>query len=348
MVTDSRQQQLTDWLRTTHVPPNGSVEMVSGDASFRRYFRFLHASQWFIAVDAPPPQESLQPFMAIAQAYREQGLHAPKVHAYEQQLGFMVLDDFGDTLLFQRLVDDAAAEQAYQQALGLLPGLMRVTKTTEGPLPAYDIALLQRELSLFSDWLVQHHLGLELNSEQHGIWHAACDSLIDNALQQPQVGVHRDFHSRNLMWLESDEQIAVIDFQDAVQGPITYDAVSLLRDCYVRWPDALVASQVERFYLRLKAEQLLPSDTTLTQFTRWFDFMGIQRHLKAAGIFARLLHRDGKAGYMADVPRTLGYIIDISAKYPELASFSQWVSQVREQFIAQPPTADIIDPVSVT
>lgn len=328
---DARQQQLMRWLKTLPIAPNGHLQVVSGDASFRRYFRYLHGRTWYVAVDAPPPHESLQPFMAVAKAYRSAGINAPGIHACDEDNGFMVLDDFGDTLLFSRLADESEASAWYQQALSILPAIMRTTGTELGALPNYDEALLQRELSLFSDWLVQHHLGHELTSEQHEVWHNACELLIDNALQQPQVGVHRDFHSRNLMSVDNTNRaLGVIDFQDAVKGPITYDAVSLLRDCYVQWPTELVSECIDFLHQRLQTERLLDNNVSRTLFQRWFDLMGIQRHLKAAGIFARLRHRDGKFGYMADVPRTLQYILQVSAKYDELKDFHIWVQAVEQ------------------
>lgn len=328
---DRRKQQLTDWLEGTRVAPNGALQVVSGDASFRRYFRYPHQQHWLIAVDAPPPQESLQPFMAIAQRYREEGIHAPEVHAYNEELGFMVLEDFGDQLLFSQLIDEQAALDIYQHALAQLPAVMRVTSTGVGSLPLYDRALLERELGLFSEWLMNQHLAMELSDNQRHAWHQGCELLIETALQQPQVGVHRDYHSRNIMLIEDTSELGIIDFQDAVIGPITYDAVSLLRDCYVKWPNSLVSSGLAFLHQRLQTEQLLAASVSLPDFEYWFDLMGLQRHLKAAGIFARLLHRDGKPGYMADVPRTLSYIVDISGKYPALTDFRDLILLVQQR-----------------
>lgn len=328
---DTRKQQLTDWLHDTNVAPNGALQVVSGDASFRRYFRYPHQHHWLIAVDAPPPQESLQPFMAIAERYRENGIQAPKVHTFHEKLGFMVLDDFGDTLLFSQLSDEQAALDFYQRALAQLPAIMRITNTAVGPLPSYDRALLERELRLFSEWLMGQHLALELSDAQQDAWQQGCELLVETALLQPQVGVHRDYHSRNIMLIEDCSELGIIDFQDAVIGPITYDAVSLLRDCYVKWPSSVVSSCLAFFHQRLQTEQLLAPTVSGEDFEYWFDLMGIQRHLKAAGIFARLLHRDGKPGYMADVPRTLSYIVDISGKYPALTDFRDLILLVQQR-----------------
>ena len=334
-MNDRRKQQLTDWLQETDMAPNGALQVVSGDASFRRYFRYPHQTQWLIAVDAPPPQESLQPFMAIAARYREAGILAPRVHAFNEAQGFMVLDDFGDTLLFSQLTDEAAALNFYQRALAQLPAIMRVTSSSEGPLPRYDRALLARELNLFSEWLIKHHLALELNGAEQAVWEQGCELLIETALAQPQVGVHRDYHSRNIMLIENSTELGIIDFQDGVLGPITYDAVSLLRDCYVSWPRAVVSSCLAFFFQRLQTEQLLGPTISLADFECWFDLMGIQRHLKAAGIFARLNHRDGKPGYMADVPRTLSYIVDISGNYPALNDFRDLIRVVQQRLASQ-------------
>lgn len=329
MVKDRRKQQLIDWLEQTTVPAQGELQVVSGDASFRRYFRYASPHGWLIAVDAPPPQESLQPFMAISSSYRAHGIRTPRVHAFHATAGFMVLDDLGDTLLGQRLVDEQAASALYQRALLQLPHIMRVTATELGPLPAYNRALLQRELDLFYDWLMGKHLGINLSAAEQQAWQDACEILIQNALQQPQVGVHRDYHSRNIMLGDDLAELGIIDFQDAVVGPITYDAVSLLRDCYIKWPGSLVTQGVDFLYQQLQAEQLLGSQTSLAEFHYWFDLMGIQRHLKAAGIFARLLHRDAKPSYMGDVPRTLSYVLEISKKYPALGAFSALISTVQ-------------------
>ena len=338
-MSDARQGQLREWLETLELKPRGDLQVVSGDASFRRYFRYPHAERWLIAVDAPPPHESLQPFMAVAQRYLDEGLKVPRVHAFDEAQGFMVLDDFGDQLLFAQLGEVDQAAELYQRALGLLPRVMRATSTALGALPEYNAEMLQRELDLFKDWLVERHLDTPLSEKQASTWHEVCELLLDNALSQPQVGVHRDYHSRNIMYTgeQGHPDLALIDFQDAVRGPITYDAVSLLRDCYVKWPTAMVTHSRAALKQRLHSERLLDAQVSEEAFKRWFDLMGIQRHLKAAGIFARLLHRDEKPGYMADVPRTLEYIVEVSAEYAELQPFSVWVADIQRQVVAAMP-----------
>ncbi|MGX5914969.1 aminoglycoside phosphotransferase family protein [Aliidiomarina sp. Khilg15.8] len=322
---NERLRQLTAWLQSQPLSPDGELVVVSGDASFRRYFRYLHQGDWYIAVDAPPPQESLAEFIAVAQAFQSQGVPVPQIHAYNEDAGFMILQDLGDTLLFAQLQSDEQAEAYYRRALALLPGVMRCQRTPLGALPDYSEELLRRELSLFSDWLLNVHLQLSLDVEEQQAWQQACDVLVENARQQPQVGVHRDYHSRNIM--HTDNGLALIDFQDAVRGPVTYDAVSLLRDCYVQWPSEMVQRLSEFTRQRLQTEGVLSHDVTATTWQRWFDLMGVQRHCKAAGIFARLKHRDDKPTYMADVPRTLEHILSVSGHYPELAAFDKLVRE---------------------
>lgn len=319
----ARELALQAWCEAQTGYRQERLEPVSGDASFRRYFRASNGQQSLIAVDAPPPQEALQPFIAIAERYAGAGLNVPQVIAADERQGFMLLSDLGSTLLLGELHEHSMAHW-YQCALTDLPAVMSVTNTRLGTLPAYDQALLLRELSLFPEWLLQRHLGLELSSDEQQLWQRFVELMVDNALQQPQVGVHRDYHARNMM-VVGPQQLAYIDFQDAVVGPITYDAVSLLRDCYVRWPQVQVQQLAEFLRQQLQQQNLLSATVSSEQWRRWFDLMGLQRHSKAAGIFARLYHRDGKSGYLADIPRTVQYLVDVSADYPELQGFNQWL-----------------------
>lgn len=317
-----RQQALGAWLSDRSGSPV-SLRPVSGDASFRRYFRFQHAGSSHVAMDAPPSHEDCRPFAALADAYLAVGVQVPTIHARDLEQGFLWLRDFGDQLLLPLLSDVGQARNLYRRALAVVPAIQQVIATADGELPLYDEAMLRREMALFSDWLLPRQLGYQLDADGHALWQQLTDLLVANALEQPQVGVHRDFHSRNLMLLV-DGGIGVIDFQDAVVGPITYDAVSLLRDCYVAWPDELVYAELEGFrQLLLAAGRSDVGDAA--QFRRWFDLMGMQRHLKAAGIFARLLHRDGKPGYIADIPRTVGYILSVGSHYPELQPVIDWL-----------------------
>tara|TARA_R110002020_G_scaffold338186_2_gene553561 strand:+ start:1366 stop:2370 length:1005 start_codon:yes stop_codon:yes gene_type:complete len=324
-VNEQREIQLQAWCEAVTGYRQQRLQPVSGDASFRRYFRTSDGHRSLIAVDAPPPQESLQPFIAIAQAYAEQGVNVPEVIAADEKQGFMLLSDLGSTLLLSELTE-ASMSGWYRQALADLTAIMRVQNTELGSLPNYDEALLRRELDLFHDWLVGTHLGLSLSHEEKAMWANFCDTLTANALEQPQVGVHRDYHARNIM-VQAHQKLAYIDFQDAVRGPITYDAVSLLRDCYVRWPHDLVQQLSHDLYNQLQHQQLLPVAVSVEQWQRWFDLMGLQRHTKAAGIFARLYHRDGKTGYLQDIPRTVDYLYDIAGFYPEFNDYRHWLAE---------------------
>ncbi|MBD1390631.1 phosphotransferase [Neiella sp. HB171785] len=319
-----RQQALAIWLQKALNNPQLNIELVSGDASFRRYFRVTGGDRSMIAVDAPAPHEDCGLFLRVADSFRQQQIRVPAVIAADAQQGFMCLEDFGDQLLLATL-DENNKTQWYQRALEPLLHVAKVQQTTSGPLPPFDAAHIARENALFTDWLLGTHLQLQLSAAEHTMISRAFDALVANALAQPQVGVHRDYHSRNIMVL-ADDEIGVIDFQDAVLGPITYDVVSLLRDCYVEWPDEWVYSRLQEWSAKALAQGLL-TETDPQLMIRWFDLMGIQRHVKASGIFCRLCHRDGKAGYLLDVPRTLGYMIRIAKKYPETHDFGDFVEQ---------------------
>lgn len=319
-----RELELQAWCEAVTGYSQQQLQAVSGDASFRRYFRTSDGQRSLIAVDAPPPQESLQPFMAIAAAYAEQGLAVPQIIAADEAKGFMLLSDLGSTLLLSELTEQSMS-QWYSYALTDLTQIMQVLQTSEGSLPAYDETLLRREIALFHDWLVNTHLQLKLEGDEQLMWQGVSDLLTENALEQPQVGVHRDFHARNIM-VQPQQKLAYIDFQDAVIGPITYDAVSLLRDCYVRWPAAQVRQLSLDFYRQLQQQQLLHPEVSEQQWQRWFDLMGMQRHTKAAGIFARLYHRDGKSGYLGDIPRTVDYLYSVAENYPEFADYRRWLA----------------------
>lgn len=292
------------------------LKPISGDASFRRYFRVSSKGKSWIAVDAPPEHENSKAFVEIAGAWHQQGVNVPEVISVDLKQGFMLLSDFGDRLYLPALIA-GNAEPLYQSALH---ELFKIQQCEMDSLPNYDSVMLQREMSLFPEWFLGKFLEIELGSlEVEGI-RETFSVLEDNALAQPLVCVHRDFHSRNLM-ITPKEVPGVIDFQDAVKGPITYDLASLFRDCYIGWPDGEVYAWVEQFRLELIEKKLLSGDVTSASFERWFDLMGMQRHLKAIGIFARLSIRDNKHGYLEDIPRTLKYVESVCDKYPELNVF---------------------------
>ncbi|MES9858667.1 MAG: phosphotransferase [Sedimenticola sp.] len=306
---------LNNWISESVGLADFTIEAASGDASFRRYFRItLAGSRTFIAMDAPPEREDCHPFVAMADAFAELGLHVPKIEAADLEQGFLLLEDLGSTHYLD-ILDGESADRLYADALGAL-AVIQACGPEQG-LPPYDEAMLQREMILFSEWLVKRQLGISLNEGEQAQLGQTFRLLAESALAQPQVCVHRDYHSRNLLLTHSPNP-GIIDFQDAVVGPVTYDLVSLLRDCYIRWPLERVRGWAMGYYqLALQSGVLRGEDETL--FLRWFDLMGVQRHLKAAGIFARLNIRDGKPGYLADIPRTLGYIVEVAADYPELS-----------------------------
>lgn len=321
---DFRYRQLLDWLRHDLGCQPLDIAPASADASFRRYFRIRLEDGTRIVMDAPPPQENVRPFVAIAGLLREAGVQTPAVHAVDAERGFVLLGDFGDRD-YLRALDDESAEALYGDALETLLALQRNVAVATAGLPAYDEALLRRELGLFREWLLERWLALALTPAEEALLADTLDLLVQSALEQPRVCVHRDYHSRNLM-VTGTGNPGVLDFQDAVIGPLTYDLVSLLRDCYVVWPPARVQAWVDGYRDRLLAAGLLGAGEA-GRFGRWFDLMGMQRHLKAAGIFVRLKLRDGKPGYLADIPRTLGYVAEVARAYPELTAFAGFLDQ---------------------
>jgi aminoglycoside/choline kinase family phosphotransferase len=307
---------LRGWLRDEVGLEGFELEPASGDASFRRYFRVtLPDGTTAMAMDAPPEQEVSASFVALDRQLARLGLHVPALRAEQLEQGFLLLEDLGSRHYLDAL-NDQSADRLYGDALGAL-----VTVQALGPrdgLPPYDRALLLQEMALFRAWLVGRHLGLELTTEEHRMLDEVFELLVGNALEQPRVCVLRDFHSRNLM-VTATHNPGILDFQDAVIGPVTYDLVSLLKDCYIRWPRERVEAWVAGYFQLALQSGVLPEQHE-RQFLRWFDLMGVQRHLKAAGIFARLKVRDGKGGYLGDIPRTLGYVVEMGRLYPELAA----------------------------
>lgn len=267
-------------------------------------------------MDAPPPQEDCLPFVRIAGYLEAMRLNAPRIIEANLDEGFLLLSDLGSRQYLDELKRDAsAAPGLYKDALGALATMQRRGAAYQGLLPPYDDDLLRFELSLFHDWLCGTHLGISFTEEEERAWQDCCDVLVANALDQPQVFVHRDYHSRNLM-LTDEGNPGILDFQDAVEGPLTYDLASLLKDCYVKWPAGQIWEWALAFYDAMDATTRDRIDEE--QFRRYFELMGTQRHLKAAGIFARLNHRDGKSAYLEDIPRTLSYIVDLDGRYEEL------------------------------
>jgi N-acetylmuramate 1-kinase len=310
------------------------VELVpaSGDASFRRYFRVaLPAGGSVIAMDAPPEHEDLARFVRIACGMEEAGLHVPHVIAADYAEGYALISDLGSETYLMRLEAGGDPEPLYAAAID---ALIRLQRWPGADLPPYNADLLDGETKLFEQWLLERHLGLELTDAESRLVARVRQRMTELALAQPVTTVHRDYHSRNLMVCEPLP--GVLDFQDAVQGPVTYDLVSLLEDCYVEWPRERRLGWL-RDYRRQALAAGLPAGRDEAEFAGWFDTMGMQRHLKAAGIFARLWHRDGKPGYLADIPRTLGYVVAAARALPAFADFGDFVAdRVLPQLVREP------------
>jgi len=305
----NRQQQLNEWLSQVLEGQSFSLEPASMDASFRQYFRVSYGNTQRIVMDAPPSHEDLEPFIRVDHLLQGMGLNVPDIFAENHQQGFLLLEDFGQVSYLQNLSDDSV-DSLYGQALDALLTLQSVS-LDDGVLPVYDHAKLMSEMELFPEWFLRRYLGLSLSAEQQHLLHTLFEQLSQRALAQYAVCVHRDYHARNLM-VTTTRNPGIIDFQDAVIGPVTYDLVSLLKDCYIRWPKPQVEAWVMAYFARL--EQQVPAFSggvwkrREDDFLKDFHWMGVQRHLKAVGIFARLCQRDHKPGYLLDIPRTLTYI----------------------------------------
>ena len=318
-----RMSMLENWLQQSCKLSDFTLKPASGDASFRRYFRLqLADGSTRILMDAPPGKEDCQPYLRVEQRLRAVGVHVPAVYEQNLEMGFLLLEDLGDELYLDVLTE-ATVGRLYGDALSTLM-MMQACVDTSG-LPVYDDELLLREMILFRDWLLQEHLQITLTEDQEQMLAQAFQLLTRSALEQPRVFVHRDYHSRNLLPGVAPVP-GVIDFQDAVSGPITYDLVSLLRDCYIDWPQGLVDEWVTG-YFQLCVQSGLLRDEHEEYFIRWFDLMGVQRHLKAAGIFARLHHRDGKPGYLGDIPRTLEYITQVGERQADMQPLAGFVRE---------------------
>lgn len=319
---DSRKLALANWVSLQLQGLQDSIQLHSlgSDAGFRRYFRFAQGPQ-LLAVDAPPSSEDTPQFLAIAQLIARQGVRSPKILAADPQQGFLLVEDFGDQLLWRAATADNA-EQLYPLALTTL---LKLQHCQDQPdlIPRYDRPLLRRELELFSEWFAGKLLGHNLSSGEQNLLDRTFLLLEQAALDQPQTFVHRDYHSRNLI-LCADGELGVIDFQGALWGGITYDLASLLRDCYRRWPVAQVEVWALNYRQQAIRAGLIPATVSESEFMRWFDWLGLQRHIKVLGIFARLHLRDGKAGYLHDLPLVLRYTLEVANTYPELAPFADW------------------------
>ncbi|WP_430447100.1 MAG: aminoglycoside phosphotransferase family protein [Pseudomonas piscis] len=310
------------------VPP-ATLVAASSDASFRRYFRWQGAGRSFVVMDAPPPLENCRPFVEIAGLLASSGINVPKIFAQDLERGFLLLNDLGSQTYLD-VINEDNADALFEDALQALLAFQQLPM--DAPLPSYDVALLRRELELFPEWYVGRELGITLTAEQRQQWQRVSDLLIDSALAQPKVLVHRDYMPRNLML--STPNPGVLDFQDAVYGPVTYDITCLFKDAFLSWPEPRVRLWQENYWTRARALGI-PVQEDFQEFLRASDLMGVQRHLKVIGIFSRICHRDGKPRYLADVPRFLAYIEAVLARRPELSELAQLLFSLSQPAGAQ-------------
>lgn len=327
MSVDGRLEGLEAWLHTClpalfaargwGVPGAARLTPASSDASFRRYFRWEDGARSLIVMDAPPPQEDCRPFVKVASLLAGAGVHVPEILAADLDRGYLLLPDLGRQTYLE-VIDEGNADALFEDALKALVAFQRLP--VEGLLPAYDEALLRRELQLFPDWYLARHLGVTLAGEALVAWERTCERLVASALDQPRVLVHRDYMPRNLML--SSPNPGVLDFQDAVFGPVTYDVTCLFKDAFLSWPEARVEAWLRRYW-QLAQDAGIPLPASFAEFQRASDLMGAQRHLKVIGIFARICHRDGKPKYLGDVPRFFAYLDTVIARRPELAPLGE-------------------------
>lgn len=340
---DQRYYAMQAWLQSLTRFQSGTLSepvSASSDASFRQYFRVVYqtleadgveTTQSWIVMDAPPQHEDCSAFIRVSAQLAACGLQVTEVVEQDLQQGFLLLTDLGDTT-YLSVLNEQNADALYRDALS---ALVTLQTADAGHLASYDQTLLSQEMALFDGWLGQRHCQMRMNTTQQQRWQQVQAHLIRSALAQPQGYVHRDYHSRNLM-VTTQRNPGVLDFQDAVRGPLSYDAVSLLRDCYIAWPqEQVVEWQREYFLMLCQAGRL--SKNEWTDFVKAMDWMGVQRHLKAAGIFARLYHRDQKSGYLKDIPRTLNYIATQSERYKELHFLADWLEPLMQTFDAHTP-----------
>ena len=323
-----RKEVLESWLH--HVLPNEefSLTTASADASFRRYFRVHLPVRTLIAMDAPPPQEDCRPFVHTANILLDAGLNVPRVIAQDLERGFLLLSDLGD-VTYQSVLDEMTADELYRDAVGAL--IKMQTASQAGVFAPYDAALLTREMQLFPDWYIAKHLAISLTDTDQQVLQQTFSQLNGNILAQGQVYVHRDYHSRNLMVCRDGENMnpGVLDFQDAVYGPVTYDLVSLFKDAYIAWEEERVLDWTVRYWQAAR-QAGLPVPQDFADFYRDFEWMGVQRHIKILGIFARLFHRDGKDGYLKDMPLVMDYLRRACARYIELRPFLRLLDRVEK------------------
>lgn len=344
-MSSERLLALTGWVIEKLETHEINFKSLTGDASFRRYYRIeiltdqlpaMVSQRTLIVMDAPPPREDCRPFLAINEMLGRHNVRVPKVIASDVTEGFIILEDFGDIVLSQVLTAENV-DALYSQAMNQLIELQQTPPLERYPLPAYSEIKLIDEMSLFDEWFLRKFLMLKPSKEEQALLMTTFDFLATQARRQPQVVVHRDYHCRNLMVLNNSNELGVIDFQDAVIGPITYDIVSLLRDAYVKWPAEKVQEWLKIYWERQSVNGRL-GKTSLVELQQWFDWMGAQRHLKVLGIFARLYFRDGKDGYLNDLPLVLFYLLVETKEHEQLSTFHQWLcDRVLPAFLVEMP-----------
>jgi N-acetylmuramate 1-kinase len=327
-MSQSRLDALNAWLITNLKGQKYDIAPASSDASFRRYFRVFLGDETLIAMDAPLPQEDCKPFVHADQILLDAGIQVPVIHAMDLDQGFLLLSDLGGETLLDALQAHNGyklAPRYYGNASEILIKMQQASQIDV--FPPYDESLLRKELELFPVWYVEKHQGISLSDKQQKVLQDTFNLLLEQILSQPKVYVHRDYHSRNLMVSKDDQSLGVLDFQDAVYGPITYDLVSLFKDAYIAWDEELILDWTIRYWQKAKEAQL-PVKDDFAEFYRDFEWMGIQRHIKVLGIFARLFHRDGKEAYLKDMPMVMGYLRSACGRYPQFKPFMHLLDEV--------------------
>lgn len=321
-----RPDKLKSWLCQELACAQLQIEPASSDASFRRYFRVRHDGRSLIVMDAPPDREQTGPFVAVSRMLTAVGLNAPQVLAADSGQGFLLLSDLGQED-YLSVLGQGNVFALYADAMAALFVMQTQLADEATTLPAYDATLLRNEMELFREWYLKRHLAIALSDSQEAVLDRVFSLLTASALAQPRVFVHRDFHSRNLMHV-ADNNPGILDFQDAVYGPVSYDLVSLLRDCYISWPRRQVEMWALDYLQRLQQAGVIEKDMDEQNLLQWFDWMGVQRHLKASGIFARLSLRDNKHTYLGDIPRTLAYVQEVCSRYAPLQPLNALLAEL--------------------
>ncbi|MBY0377210.1 MAG: phosphotransferase [Gammaproteobacteria bacterium] len=315
----NRQSALNKWLEKKLGSSQFSINLLAGDASCRRYFRLHHNDLMQIIMDAPPNKETIEPFLTVAALLNKAGVRTPKIYDFDINQGFAILDDLGDTLLLNKLSPETA-DRLYREAIDTL---IVMQSCPSSGLPYFDQQFILSELTIFKEWFLQAYLKIEITSKEESLLNETFAWLSNKITQQPQVFIHRDYHSRNIMLLNNNDklELGIIDFQDAMRGPFGYDLVSLLKDCYIQWPREKIMAWLTYFYNQTE----IAKQYSLPAFIRAFDYCGLQRHLKILGVFSRLYLRDNKPNYLQDLPLTLNYVMASLECHDELQPFYQFI-----------------------